>query len=67
MRAHLLADEQEVAASPARQPSAQPCSLYFQSIKKSGCDKEREAVKLHPYLPDSGPDLAFIYAGLKQK
>lgn len=47
-------------ASPESRVLAQPCSLYFQSIKKSGGDKEKEAVKLHPYLPDSGPDLVLF-------
>lgn len=37
------------------------------ALKSLGVIRKKEAVKLHPYLPDSGTDLAFIYAGVKQK
>lgn len=67
MRAHLLAGGARSAYKPGEPGLVQPCSLCFQGIKKPACDKEREAVKLHPYLPDSGLDLAFIYAGVKRK
>lgn len=50
---------------PSHWELPQSCSLYFQRIKKSGFDKERETVKLHPYLPGRGLDLAFIYAGIE--
>lgn len=44
MTAHMQ-EEQEVPPNPESQAPAQPCSLDFQSIQKSGCDKEKEGCK----------------------